>query len=639
MAFRLSRIFIIITVLLLPLLTQAQTPTSEKTPHCNNYQKHRQAFFGDLHIHTALSLDAAMQGTLTGPEDAYNYAKGKAISIPPYGENNKPLNWATIDRPLDFAAVTDHAETLGELQICSTPGVDGYWSTACMAYRYIPRWGGLWITSRASEKKRTGACGDDGKNCLKAALSPWQKNIAAAEQSYDKSNECNFTSFVAYEWSGMANIDEGVGNLHRNVVFKNSKVPTLPKSFIDAPSADKLWHHLEDDCSNGGEGCDAVVIPHNSNISLGMMFQTTSKDGSNITAEDARRRQKYETLVEIIQHKGASECYGGLNTTDELCDFEQLPWDNFAGNTFESMAKPIKPDAGFVRDVLIEGLSQEQKLGVNPFKFGFIGSTDTHKSLAGGVSEKNFPGHGGAGNAASAADAEGLPDEWEFNPGGLAVLYAEENTRESLFAAMQRREAYATSGPRINVRFFGGWDYDENLCTQPDFIDQGYTAGVPMGADLKKPENSNSAPRFAVSALKDPGTINQKGVDLQRLQVIKGWVDAEGTMQSKVFDVAGNKNNGAGVNLNSCEPTGSGAASLCSVWKDPEFKAEQSAYYYARVLENPSCRWSTHICNQQKVDCSNPDDLNDEQAECCNPDMKKTVQERAWSSPIWYRTE
>jgi hypothetical protein len=228
----------------------------------------------------------------------------------------------------------------------------------------------------------------------------------------------------------------------------------------------------------------------------------------------------------------------------------------------------------------------------------------------------------------------GLPDEWEFNPGGLAVLYAEENNRDSLFASMQRREAYATSGPRMNVRFFGGWDIPENTCERPDFVSLGYENGVPMGGDLGR--RIGEAPIFAVSAAKDPGLPDLPGGDLQRVQIIKGWLDEQGVSQEQVFEVAGDPDNGASVDLASCKPQGAGFKNLCAVWSDPSFEKGQHAFYYARVLENPSCRWSTYACNEQQVDCSNPDELNEEAAQCCLPEMKKTVQERAWTSPIWY---
>ncbi|MEH6580506.1 MAG: DUF3604 domain-containing protein [Halioglobus sp.] len=609
--------------------------TEQREP-CTQYSPLRTAHFGDLHVHTALSLDAVKQGTMTSPRDAYRYAQGESISIPPYGEEGETLLRSQINRPLDFAGVTDHAELLGEASICTTPGMEGYWSLTCMGFRWLPDITAQYIFYTAAKAERMGFCGEEGSLCREAVAGPWQEITHAAESAYDRSSDCAFTSFVAYEWTGLNFVGEStnVANLHRNVIFRNADVPRLPSSFIESPDAPALWEHLENECSNAGGSCDAVVIPHNSNISMGLMFQVRRPDGRPITVEDARRRQRYETLAEMIQHKGASECFFGPGSTDELCDFEQLPWNSFTGNRYESKASPITPDAGHLREVLKDGLALEQQLGVNPFKFGFIGSTDTHRSLAGGVEERDFQGHGGAGNAAAEVGAKGLPDEWEFNPGGLAVLYAEENNRDSLFSAMQRREAYATSGPRIGVRLFGGWEVPEDMCERSDFVAQGYDNGVPMGGDLGV--QAGAAPVFAISAAIDPGLPESPGVDLQRVQIIKGWLDEQGISREKVYEVAGDPGNGASVDTANCETRGSGFKNLCARWQDPNFEKNQHAFYYARVLENPSCRWSTYVCNAQQVDCSNPDELSEEAAQCCLPELKKTVQERAWTSPIWY---
>ena len=626
----------LLLLVLLASYSWAQAPGVSPAP-CGDSNPLRSAYFGDLHVHTTLSLDASMQDTRTRPADAYRYARGEAIGIPPYDDAGEALKKTQIDRPLDFAAVTDHAEMLGENRICHTEGMEGYWSLYCIGLRWVPRWAGILFARTASQAERLGFCGDNGELCVEASRGPWQEIIAAAEAANNADGDCKFTSFIAYEWTG-ANFPETtlVANLHRNVIFRNSEVPDLPISFVESKNAPTLYRQLDQQCAGAGKGCDAVVIPHNSNISLGLMFQEVTPAGSDITEDDARLRARYETLVEIIQHKGASECYFGaspLLAEDELCDFEQLPWNSFSGNTFDAMRKPIQADAGMVREVLHRGLQQQVKLGANPYKFGFIGSTDSHRSMAGGVAEFDFPGHGGAGNAGAEVDAQGLPDQWEFNPGGLAVLYAEQNSRDALFAAMQRREAYATSGPRMRVRFFAGEDIPQDLCQQSDFVAQGYDRGVPMGGDLRTLEQ---APRFAVSALKDAGIASHPGTDLQRVQIIKGWIDAEGQSRQQIYDVAGDPDNGASVDLASCETRGAGFKKLCTVWQDPGFDPGQSAFYYARVIENPTCRWSTRICNAQRVDCSQPDSLNEDTAICCSGELASTVQERAWTSPIWY---
>lgn len=630
-----KRLQIVTTILLLMMGNGAALAV---TADCENANPQRNAYFGDFHVHTRLSLDAWQQDTRTDPNDAYDFAKGQAIGIPPLDGEGRALQTAQISRPLDFLAVTDHAETLGESAICQNPEMDGYWSLTCMGMRWFPNMVATLVLGSVSSQERLGFCGDDGELCRQASRGPWQQIQAAAEKA---NQPCAFTSFVAYEWTA-AIYPEGslLANLHRNVIFKNDEVPEIPSSWVESQSAEALYDHLDSECRNLNSGCDAVVIPHNSNISLGQMFLAETADGSPLSVEQAQQRASYETLVEIIQHKGASECYGGDNPlmpVDELCNFEQLPWNSFVGNSFKPLAEPISADGGFIREALRVGLEQKASIGANPFQFGFIGSTDTHRSLAGGVEEYNYQGHGGAGNAAAEAGAVGLPDQWEFNPGGLAVLYAEENTRDALFAAMQRREAYATSGPRIQVRFFGGWDYPEELCASTDFLEQAYDRGVPMGGELHRQESDEIAPRFAVSAQMDPGVDLKPGSQLQRLQIIKGWLDENGKSTERVYEVAGNPDNGASVDINTCQQSGEGYGKLCTVWQDPDFDPSQNAFYYTRVIENPSCRWNTYICAANKVQCDKPETIKEGLEDCCRVDMQPVIQERAWSSPIWYK--
>jgi hypothetical protein len=271
---------------------------------------------------------------------------------------------------------------------------------------------------------------------------------------------------------------------------------------------------------------------------------------------------------------------------------------------------------------------------VNPFAFGLIGSTDTHLGTPGLVEERGYPGHGGAGKPLGEALPDALLDPIEFNPGGLAVLWAEENSRESLFAAMQRREAYATSGPRIALRFFGGFGLDANLC-DGDFANRGYAQGVPMGGELPPPHALDAAPSFAVWALKDPGTADAPGVALQRLQMVKLDL-ADGAVRETVVDVAGHADNGASVDTQTCEPQGAGDAQLCTVWRDPDFDPDADALYYARVVQNPTCRWSTFACNAAGERCDGPGGARPGWEACCDDAYPKTVQERAWTSPIWF---
>jgi hypothetical protein len=355
-----------------------------------------------------------------------------------------------------------------------------------------------------------------------------------------------------------------------------------------------------------------------------------------VYAAEARLRQRWEPLVEIMQHKGDSECLLGGGTSDEECGFEKLPYNSFAGvrgRWRDLPAAMITPTRNtMVREALKQGLRHEQALGVNPLKYGIVASTDTHLGTPGLTAEDASKGHGGAG--IQGGIAPGLPDDIEFNPGGLAVLWAEENSRDSLFAAMRRREAYGTSGTRPVVRFFGGWGYGDDLCGSADFAARGYAGGAPMGGDLPPRPADADAPRFAVSALKDTGTRQSPGTPLQRVQIVKGWIAGD-TTHERVYDVAGGAN-GASVDAASCETQGDGAAQLCAVWRDPDFDPAERAFYYARVLENPTCRWSQRLCVAAGVRCGDSSTVSPGFEPCCAPDHVPAVQERAWTSPIWY---
>jgi hypothetical protein len=605
----------------------AATETREP---CAHHDPLRLPFFGDLHVHTSFSQDASTQGTRNRPRDAYRFARGEALGIQPYDDAGRARRSLRLERPLDFAAVTDHAELIGEVEICRTPGLAGHDSWVCWIYREFPRAAYFLMNTKSSmrDPTRFGFCGEKGERCLAAARGPWQEIQAAAEGAYDRTAACRFTSFVGYEWTGSVDTN----NLHRNVIFRNQRVPELPASFYEASNADALLAAVRRDCTERGDGCQAIVIPHNSNLSNGLMFQTVDAQGRPLTAEAARERAELERLVEVMQHKGDSECRLAPDATDELCGFEKLSYANFAQKYLPFFAEAPDPRS-FVRHTLGVGLAEEQRLGVNPFKFGLIASTDTHLGTPGAVDERDHPGHGGAGAPAARELPRGLPDDFEFNPGGLAVIWAEENSRDALFEAMRRREVYGTSGPRHLVRFFGGWELPEDLCGREDFVATGYARGVPMGGDL--PTRGAAAPVFAVSALRDPGTGRGPGTALQRIQIVKGWLE-NGTPRERVIEVAGDAASGASVDLATCEPTGPGADGLCRVWRDPDFDASQRAFYYARVVENPSCRWSTRVCNAKGVDCRDPSAVPEELAVCCEAGRAKTIQERSWTSPIWY---
>ncbi len=618
-------------VLILTLFALAASAETGRKP-CASRDTLRRPFFGDTHVHTGFSFDANAQDTRTTPREAYRFAKGERLGIQPWDDEGKALRTVKLAQPLDWTALTDHAEMFGDVRICNDPALEGYSHPVCWIQRNIGSIGFQLLATRSLVfKGHWGLCGDGYENCHEQNAKVWREIQAAAEEAYDRSAACRFTSFVGYEWT--ATVGQGE-NLHRNVIFNGDKVPHRPASWVDTPSAIDLWDQLEAECVEAIPGCDAITIPHNSNISGGLMFQsarveTSDQNDLEIGAEEAARRSRFEPLVEIMQHKGDSECDVAAGWADEACDFEKLPYDSFGAQQSWFVPNATPAPRSFIRNALAEGLKLRTQHGTNPFQFGIVAATDTHIGTPGLVSEATHPGHGGAGMGAGEGVARGFPDDLEFNPGGLSVLWAEENSRESLFAAMQRKEAYGTSGPRHVVRFFGGWGYPENFCEQPDFAAQGYAGGVPMGGELAA-RGAAAAPRFAVSALQDP----VEGAPLQRIQIVKGWID-EGEAREAVIDVAGGPN-GASVDLASCEPRGEGAANLCTVWEDPDFDASEPAFYYARVLDNPTCRWSQYVCNAAKVDCGQPGSVPSELAGCCEASHKGAIQERAWTSPIWY---
>jgi hypothetical protein len=619
--------------------------------------------FGDLHVHTSYSFDSYISSQRNVPWAAYRYARGETITLPDADANQNVQ--ATIQRPLDFTAVTDHAEFLGPINLCTQDASKlAYWFPACIATRneifYVQLlaanyWVSLGVTDTSSRKEESFACslGD----CDAAHKETWQRIQAAAEDHYDRSSECRFTTFVGYEYTDAPDFS----NLHRNVIFRNDRVTETAISTYDTGSMNfpELWRRLREECIEGDDGCDVMAIPHNPNLSRGLMFPDPANE------QQAADRRFFEPLVELVQHKAASECRfdrllgRGVATEDELCDFEQVVADNLSmlgtvfGEVRDENAAPVSIDdygrRNMVRNVLKDGLALEQKTGLNPFQMGFIGSTDTHSATPGGAEENNYVGHLGRRDAGY----RNVQDHFFDNPGGLAVVWAEENSRDSIFDGMRRRETYATSGTRPVVRFFAGEALSTDLCEDPRMIEKAYESGIPMGGELAAPAQS---PRFLVSAAKDPGIPGAPGLDLQRAQIIKGWLDDTGNTHEKVFDVTGSADNGASVDPVNCAPKGRGHENLCTVWQDPEYNPDQRAFYYVRVLENPSCRWSTLQCqaagvNPFAADCSEKaaertaawqeqGAIGDVFGRCCldpaqEPFYSPVIQERAWTSPIW----
>ncbi|MDB2438828.1 DUF3604 domain-containing protein [Hellea sp.] len=612
-----------------PRLTYTETRAA-----CDAQYPNKRAMWGDLHIHTALSADAFPDGTRTFPDDVYRFAKGEVIDVPtPAGQ---PQRSRQLARPLDFAAVTDHAETFGEGYICRTPGAfPGYDSKACQTFRD----GGdagvrVFMTQNAKLEpaRRESVCGEDLKDCLAADKIVWDKTIDWAQEAYDRSPQCSFTSFVGYEYTRAPN---GM-HMHRNTIFRNADVPERPATHQSHPLLHQLLPSFEQECRLGLENCDVISIPHNSNISGGNAFNPKEMKGFSMETQMAMRkyRNAYDRLMEITQHKGTSECVNEvsdiLGDTDELCDVEALRAIGRKERVFDLNTYAVKfgtansPECSdehfddthnlykgfclssrdFARGALLEGMAQEQSQGANPFEFGFIGSSDTHISVAGHVSEDNWGGH-----IAYETDLEGrlgTPQLGRFNrivsnPGGLAGVYALENSRDAIFQSMKRREAFATSGPRIEPRFFVG-HFDGNICGRSDWLDMAYAEGTPMGSSLPA---QNTPFQILAQATADP--LSQP---LTQLQIIKGWIGDDGHKNTKVIDLQKTD----------------GSDSLCRVFTDMDYNPTHPTYYYVRAVEPKRQRWSAAQCGALDED---------KRPENCTNDQPEMIQEMAWSSPIW----
>ena len=606
----------------------ALSATAKSPPACADRSENRHAYFGDLHIHTGVSADAMIFGTTNRPADAYRFARGEEIQIRQTNPDATPRA-GRISRPLDFAAVTDHAENIGAVSLCLTPSSPVYNSEGCKFVRRPHPKEDMAIF--AAEIGRTfqrmytdqSICGENNERCREAAEEPWKE---IQESAHAANDPCNFTALVGYEYSPTP----GGSKLHHNVLFRGETVMDAPIASNDVPDMIEFWRQLKSGCKDAGNGCDVLAIPHNSNLGNGQMFSLAygGETDPEKQKEIALLRSEIEPVVESFQKKGDSECRNGLwnvlGGTDELCEFEK--YRNWKGAKLEDCkdgqgegalhSKGCVSRLDYTRYALAAGLAEERRIGANPHKFGVIGSTDSHDGTAADVDEWQ--------NDGVRRESEDT-DIGRASSGGVAGVWATENARDAIFDAMQRREVFATSGPRIRVRMFGGWDFPADLCDDPDFVTKGYASGVPMGGTLESRGDTRS-PAFVVAGLADSGTDEHPGTPLQRAQIIKVWAGEGDKLHQAVFDVAGGANS-ASVDTATCERKGQGAQSLCGVWRDPAYDPRVQAAYYARVVENPSCRYTAYTCNAAPGDAK--------PSFCEDGTVELEVQDRAWGSPIW----
>ncbi len=575
--------------------------------------------FGDTHLHTAVSVDA---GTLNrvGQEDAFRFASGQEVM------STGGLR-AKLSRPLDFLVIADHAEMYGLMPqlLAGDPEV---LATETGRKWYAALTSGNFDTIFATAMEIVGSLSGDEPPIKSetAVRNAWQDFTALADRYNDPGV---FTAMIGFEWTAI-----GGYNLHRNVLFRGdarAADQTLPFSQFDSKNPEDLWAYMAD--FEARTGSDVLAIPHNGNLSNGRMFTVENFDGTPLTAEMAARRIQYEPLIEITQIKGDGESHPFLSPADEFAGYEI--WDRANLNGTEAKT-PDMLKYEYAREALKTGLKLEAGLGVNPYKFGFVGSTDAHTSLS-AIEEDNFFGkHSGVEPephrwehvVIEAPDPKFNTLGWQQAASGLAVVWATENTREAIFDAMARKETYATTGPRMTVRFFGGWDYTAEDARTRLPAAAGYQKGVPMGGDLTAAPDGK-APSFLVAALKDPYSGN-----LDRIQIVKGWMNAAGETEEKVYDVvwsdarvpdAEGKLPPVGNTVDVARATWTntiGDPELITVWTDPDFDPAQAAFYYAKVIEIPTPRWTAYEALRFDVTMTD--------------NVPMTTQERAYTSPIWY---
>lgn len=571
-------------------------------------------YFGDLHVHTNISSDAYLFGNRLDMDTAYRIAKGES-------QKTRTGELMELTRPLDFAALTDHAEGFGRRIACDGPDLSEAGANQCEEQTIPSLIGFLKMRSKAEQRpmiRDLTVFNDDSVVERDYAAQTWQQVQDAADR-HNAPGE--FTTFAAYEYSPAL---PDRGKHHRNIVFKSMDVPKYAVSGFDVASEIGLWKELEATCEGD---CQFLTIPHNPNKTWGLAFSGETIDGVAYTQDDWKLRERNEPIVEMFQIKGNSECSVAFGAGDEECGYEQFfpPCD--AGQETSC----IHPTS-MVRDGLQIGLALEGQIGINPLEFGLIGSTDTHNSNPGDAEEWDY--RGATTFTSSPAERrmaeENVTGIRNNNPGGLAAVWAPENTREALFDAMKRKEVYATSGTRIKLRTFAGFDMPDDMAETGDLV-AAYQHGVPMGGRLYASDSKADGVSLFVWAVKDPDNA-----PLAKLQVVKGWIEA-GERQEAVYDVACGGSeldpatgkcqaNGATVNMRDCSwDNTAGATELKTLWIDPDYGSNEDAFYYVRVVQNPTCRWTTYDSlrlGRKPID-----------------DSPATVTEMAWGSPIWVKTK
>ncbi len=601
---------LIITALLSPFALAADTAYSPGV----GQEFPRNVYWGDTHLHTRNSADAFNLGnTSLTPQDAYRFARGWQVT----SQTGLP---AKLRRPLDFLVIADHAGYLGAF------------------YRFMEDdpaildtdVGRRWSTYETASERFADVVRSIQEPGVYAQLpastqrSIWISDVVEVADQHNTPGI--FTAFTGYEWTSM----KDGNNLHRVVVFRDDGDKTsqiTPFSASDSVDPEDLWDALADyERKTGGK---ALAIAHNGNLSNGLMFASETLDGKPLSQAYAAKRSRYEPLYEVTQIKGDGEAHPLLSPNDEFADYETWDADNIA---MTAKKEDWMLQHEYARSALKLGLKFDAELGDNPFKFGMIGSTDSHTSLATAAEDNffgKFPESEPGPDRVNNGMAGYMWENWRITASGYAAVWARENTREALFSAMQRREVYATTGSRISVRFFGGWGFTESHLANPDYVATGYALGVPMGGDLQ-PGPDNTAPVFMVAATRDP-----EGANLDRIQVVKGWLDKQGKLQETVYDVAASGGRSPNATTGKLADVGNtidydeasysntiGASQLSAVWSDPDFDAGQRAFYYARVLEIPTPRWPVY--DARRFNYALP------------AGVPRDNRDRAYTSPIWY---